>query len=56
MIIKGQHEKLEQAKDEVIKLRDELKNNDITHIDDAVLRLDNLLNLLFDNDLYIPSK
>jgi hypothetical protein len=63
MVIKDKHEKLEQTKDELIKLRDKVRSNEYQSMTynrisetDIVKRLDNILNLLFDNDLYTPTK
>jgi hypothetical protein len=56
MTIKDKHEKLEQTKDEVIKLKESLDNGPVTPIiKGTVDRLENILNLLFDNDLYTPT-
>jgi hypothetical protein len=57
MIIKDQHEKIQQAKEEVIILRKYLDNGPVTPIiKDAISRLTNLEDLLFDNDNYKPTK
>jgi hypothetical protein len=57
MIITDQHEKIQQAKEEVIILRKYLQNGPVTPIiQDAIGRLTNLEDLLFDNDNYKPTK
>jgi hypothetical protein len=56
MIISDQHEKIQQAKEEVIILRKYLENGPVTPIiQDAIGRLYNLEDLLFDNDNYKPT-
>jgi hypothetical protein len=56
MIIKDPIEKIEQTKEEVIRLKDDLKKGMIISIEISVERLENILDLLFDNDNYTSAK
>jgi hypothetical protein len=56
MIIKDQHEKVQQVKEEIIRLRDELKKGPATYYQGSIFKLNNILDLLFENDNYTPSK